>query len=132
MDRKEFAKRVSDGIKDKLATDEEFRRKWSEKSRKGANAVNDRYVFSWEDRGKATKKRLAYYKIERSVIESLKTNDNEIFPNIIIDAIEIKDGILTFIEIKANSGRLSKRQQIFRDLIDSVKEVRFVKKSISL
>lgn len=132
VDKQEFARRVSNGIKKKLKSDVQFRKQWSEKSRKGAKSVNERYVFSFKDRQKATKKRLAYYQIERELIESMKNDDNEIFPNIIIDAIEFKNGTLTFIEIKANSGRLSKRQQQFRDLVDSVKEVRFKTKKISL
>ena len=116
-------------IKKKMK-DPEFRREWVEKSRRAALGMRNRHKFTREEQSKGGKKSIGrdvyqYHAKEREIIKSLQTNENRVFPSYIIDAFEFEGNVLTIIEVKINSGKLSDEQKEFAELLEKIKNIRF-------
>jgi len=140
----DFGKRVSEGIKNKIKNNPEFAKQWSEKSRKGALFMQNRYKFTPEELAKGgrnsninhrsngfplkTKSDFkTYYDLEKKLIFNRKDENNTIFMRSVIDGIEItNDGILRLLEVKMNSAKLNKNQKKLQELLSNVKKVEYI------
>ena len=117
-------------IKRKMEIDPEFRKRWIEKSRKAALGMKNRHKFTREEQSRGGKKSIGrnmrqYYLREKEILKGLQTDNNRIFPKHIIDGFEFENEILNIIEIKINSGRLSKPQKEFEKLLQKIKQINF-------
>lgn len=114
----------------KMETDPQFKRNWIEKSKRASREMRNKHIFTKEEQSKGGKKStgrdiLQYHKKHDEILKHLQNEGNRIFPSWIIDGFEFLNNELNIIEIKINTGKLSKQQKEFVELLANTERINF-------